>query len=332
MDDFTCIRTFIKVVEARSFSGAARDTSVSAVARQVKSLEDHLGVRLLNRNTRSLSLTEAGRRFFERVTSISNDLESAVSEAKSLQAEVKGLLRVSLRVAAGTTVVVPALPRLLAQYPDLCLEILLTDERQDLIANNIDVAVWLGHLPDSHIVARRLSPSQRIVCGTPAYFEKHGVPRTPDDLRRHNCLLYTAATFSSRWAFSREDEHVDVEARGSIRTDNGLVLLASALADVGIIVVHEWMVRSLIVEGRLAKVLTEYKVNPRPGDADLFVVWPSSQGMSRKVRAFVDFLLETFAGPPQVLGPSGTSPSRSSAEICSGDPSSKAFRVSDTKQ
>jgi len=297
MDEFTCIRTFMKVVEAGSFSSAARDTSVSAVARQVKSLEDDLGVRLLNRNTRSLSLTDAGRRFYERVKSLSNELDSAVLEAKSLQDEVKGLLRVSLRVAVGTTVVVPALPKLLALYPELCLEVLLTDERQDLISNNIDVAVWLGHLPDSQIVARRLSPSQRIVCGTPAYFERHGFPRTPQDLSQHDCLLYTAASFSTRWAFTKGGEHVEVEPTGSIRTDNGLVLLSAALEDIGIIVVHEWMVRHLIVEGRLVKVLTDYVVNPRPGDADLFAVWPSSRGMSRKVRAFVDFLVETFADP-----------------------------------
>ncbi|NDZ18793.1 LysR family transcriptional regulator [Variovorax sp. WS11] len=295
MDEFTCIRTFIKVVEAGSFSSAAGETSVSAVARQVKSLEEELGVRLLNRNTRGLSPTDAGRRFYERVTGISNDLENAVSEARSLQEEVKGLLRVSLRVAMGTTVVVPELPKLLAQYPELCLEIQLTDERQDLIANNIDVAVWLGHLPDSHIVARRLSRSQRIVCGTQAYFERHGVPHIPQDLPQHNCLLYTAATFGTRWSFTKEGEYVEVEARGSIRTDNGLILLSSALADIGIIVVHEWMVRQHLAERRLVKVLTDYKVNPRPGDADLYAVWPSSRGMSRKVRAFVDFLLEAFA-------------------------------------
>src|SRR5206468_4551475 len=139
MDEFTRIRTFMKVVEAGSFSAAARDvSSTSSVARQVKSLEDELGVRLLNRSTRSLSLTDAGRRFHERVSAIANDLDNATSEAKSLQEEVKGVLRVCLRVTAGTTVVVPALPELLARYPELQLEITLDDERRDLIANNID--------------------------------------------------------------------------------------------------------------------------------------------------------------------------------------------------
>ena len=124
MDEFTRIRTFIKVVEAGSFSAAARDvSSISSVARQVKSLEDELGVRLLHRSTRSLSLTDAGRRFYERVTAISHDLNTALSEAKSLQEGVKGLLRVALRVTAGMLVVIPALTRLLAQYPELELDI-----------------------------------------------------------------------------------------------------------------------------------------------------------------------------------------------------------------
>ena len=295
LDDFTRIKTFIKVVEAGSFSAAARDlVSVSSVARQVKSLEDELGVRLLNRSTRSLSLTDAGRLFHERVTAIANDLTKAKSEVSSLQEEVRGVLRASLRVAAGTTVVVPALPRLLARYPDLELDISLTDERRDLIANNIDVAMWLGALPDAEIVARRLSPTRRLACGSPAYFQRQGVPHTPQDLGHHSCLVFAAPSYRNRWGFTRDGQLEEVEVRGSIRSDNGLVLLSSAMADLGIIIAHEWMVRSALADGRLVQVLGSYTVNPRPGDADLYAVFPSSRGLSRKVRAFVDFLIEIF--------------------------------------
>lgn len=300
MDDFTRIKTFIKVVDAGSFSAAAADeSSVSTVARQVKSLEDELGVRLLNRTTRRLALTDAGRRFYDRVTAIAHDLKKAKSEVSSLEEGVKGLLRVSLRVTAGTTVVVPALPRLLSQYPDLELDISLTDERRDLIANNIDVAMWLGDLPDSQIVARRLSRSQRIVCGSPAYFERHGVPRTPKDLRSHNCLLFAAPSYGNLWSFTHDGKLEVVEVGGSIKSDNGLVLLSSGLANLGILIVHAWMVRELIAEGRLTRVLSEYTVNPRTGDADLYAVFPSSRGLSRKVRVFVDFLVEVFSESDQ---------------------------------
>lgn len=296
MDEFTRIRTFIKVVETGSFSAAARDvSSISSVARQVKSLEDELGVRLLNRSTRSLSLTDSGRHFYERAVAIAHDLDSTLSQVKSLQEEVKGLLRVSLRVAAATTVVVPALPRLLAQYPELQVDISLNDERPELTANNIDVAMWLGEVHDAGIVARPLSASRRIVCGSPPYFEKNGIPATPQDLRHHNCLLFAAPSYRNRWGFTRGGEQEEVEVRGSMRSENDLALLSSGLADLGVIIVHEWMVRHLLADGRMVRVLTEYSVNPRPGDAELYAVYASSRGLSRKVRAFIDFLVETFA-------------------------------------
>jgi DNA-binding transcriptional LysR family regulator len=295
MDDFARIRTFIEVVDAGSFSAAARsNSSVSSVARQVKSLEDELGVRLINRSTRRLSLTEPGRLFYERARSISADLRSAKREAASFQDSVKGVLRVSLRVSTGTTVIVPALPTFLKQYPELSLDIALTDERLDLVANNIDVAVWIGTLPDSEIVARRLSPSKRIVCGSPAYFERHGVPQLPADLLRHNCLLFTAPSYRDVWEFAKDADHEEVKVHGNLRSANSLVLLSAAMADLGVIVVNEWIVRPLITQNSLVRVLGDYNVRPSDGDAELHVVFPSSHGLSRKVRVFVDFLVQLF--------------------------------------
>ncbi|MFF7058000.1 LysR family transcriptional regulator [Achromobacter spanius] len=295
MDEFTRIRTFIKVVETGSFSAAARDvSSVSSVARQVKALEDDLGARLLNRSTRSLSLTEAGRMFYERVTSIVTDLDIAKSEVNALQGEVRGVLRVWLRITAGTTVVVPALSAFLAQHPDLQVDITLTDERCDLIANNIDVALWLGALPNSEIVARRLSPTRRIVYGSPDYFKQRGVPTRPADLSTHNCLLFAVPSYDHRWSFTRDGSSEEVEVDGNVRSSNGMVLLASALAGIGVGIAHEWMVRQHLANGDLVKVLADYTVNPRQGDAELYAVFPSSRGLSRKVRAFVDFLIEIF--------------------------------------
>src|SRR5438105_5532717 len=154
MDNFGRIKTFIDVVDAGSFSRAARGMSISAVTRRVQSLEDELGARLLNRNTRGLSLTDAGRNFYDRVIGISADLSSAVSEVASLQRDVRGLLRISLRHSA-SMIIVPVLHRLLSSHPELKIEVIVTDERRDLIDNNIDVAVWLGPLPDA-VIARRL--------------------------------------------------------------------------------------------------------------------------------------------------------------------------------
>jgi DNA-binding transcriptional LysR family regulator len=306
IDEFARIKTFIKVVESGSFSAAARDVaSVSTVTRQVTSLESELGVRLLNRNTRRLALTDAGRRFYERVAAIALDLKTAKSEVSSLEEGVRGVLRASLRVTAGTTVVVPALPKLLVRYPELELDITLTDERRDLIANNIDVALWLGDLPNSDLVARRLSRSGRIVCGAPAYLERHGVPRTPRDLRHHSCLLYAAPSYGTVWNFTRDGHTEVIQVSGSVRSDNGLVLQASGLAGLGLIVVHAWQVRDLLADERLVSVLSEYTVNPRSGDADLYAVFPTARRMSRKVRVFVDFLAEVFGEPDQAADGAG---------------------------
>jgi DNA-binding transcriptional LysR family regulator len=296
MDELTRIRTFMRVVQAGSFSAAARNlSSVSSVARQVKALEDEFGTRLLNRNTRRLSLTEAGRHLYERSTTLVAGLDGVKSELKALHEDVKGTLRVSLRVSVGTTVVVPALPRLLQQYPDLALDIVLTDERKDLIASSIDVAVWMGALPDSELVAKRLSPTRRLLCASPRYLAKRGVPYEPRDLALHECLRYTAPSYGNRWGFAKGDAYEEVEVAGCVRADNGSILLSCALADLGIIVGQEWMVRSHLEDGSLVRVLQDYSVNPYPGHGELYAVYPSSRGLTRKVRVFVDFLTDLFA-------------------------------------
>lgn len=292
VDDFGRVKTFIDVVNAGSFSRAARGMSVSAVTRRVQSLEDELGVRLLHRNTRGLSLTDAGRNFFDRVTGISADLASAISEVKSLQNDVRGLLNVSLRHSAAM-IIVPILDQLLTAHPELRIDVIVTDERRDLIANNIDVAVWLGPLPDA-VIARRLCPSRRVVCGSPDYLAKYGVPVEPADLKNHNCLRYTPI-HAHRWNFSRDDVTEEVEVGGTFSSDNGPALLAAALSNQGLVVVFEWMVREMLERGTLTRVLPSYSVNPHPGDADLYAAWSSSRGMSRKVRVFVDFLIEFFS-------------------------------------
>lgn len=298
MDEFAQIQAFIRVVETGSFSAAARQgSSISSVARQVKSLEERLGVRLLNRSTRSLSLTEPGKVFYERVSDIVRRLSDAREETKSFETGVKGVLRVSLRVTTGTTIIVPALPAFLARFPDLSVDISLTDERLDLVANNIDVAVWMGSLPDSDLVARRLCASQRIVCGSPAYFQRRQVPRKPADLRHHNCILFAARSYGNVWGFTKGQHHEEVEVHGNLRSSNGLVLLSAALADVGVVVVHEWMVRAHIAQGHLLRVLDDYTVNPTTAEADLFAVYRGRVGLPRKVRAFVDFLAELFDEP-----------------------------------
>lgn len=304
IDDLERIRAFVKVVQMGSFSAAARQrSSTSTVARQVKSLEDEIGVRLINRNTRRLSLTEPGRRFFDRACTLISDLDNAKLDAKSFQQTVKGMLKVVAGITVGTSVVVPALPGLLRRYPELSIDLSLTDERVDLVANNIDVALWLGPIPEAYI-AKRLRPLERVVCGSPKYLRRHGTPQSPEDLRRHNCLLFTARSYGSKWGFTKGNRDEEIEVQGNFRTDNGPALYAAALGDLGLIMTREYQVRASLAEGRLVRVLADYTVRPRPGDADLFMVYPDSRGLSQKVRVFLDFLVDLFSSSNPAEGSS----------------------------
>lgn len=295
MEELGRIKTFVDVVEAGSFTAAARDRcSTSTAARQVRALEDELGIRLLNRNTRHLSLTGPGQIFYTRACEILADLNNAKSEIRSFSDEVRGSLKVCLRVAPAMTVIVPALPKFVAKYPDVIVDIVMTDDRIDLISNKIDLAVWLGNIPDSELISRKLRPTQRVVCGSPDYFAKHGVPESPADLINHNCLLYTARSYGSRWYFGKSDPDQAVDIKGNVRADNGAILMSAAMNGIGIFIAHEWMVTAALKEGKLVRVLSDYNVRPRKGDADLFLVYPSSRGLSRNVRAFADFLIELF--------------------------------------
>lgn len=296
MDELSTIRAFIAAIESGSFSSAARrlDTSTSSVARQVKFLEDNLGVRLLNRTTRQQSPTEAGRIFYERTRALVQELGAAKRDASSFQESVKGLLRVSLRTSTATTMILPALPEFLALHPGLTIDVSVTDERRDLVANNIDVAVWLGHLDDSRIIARRLIPSRRLVCGSRAYFERAGVPAVPDDLSSHNCLVFRASDYGEIWRFTRGADRVDVPVSGSLRSSSGPVLLSAALSGLGVAVLQEYMIRSALNDGSIRAVLTEYEVSPTEADTALYAVYPHGRGVSPKTRVFIDFLVALF--------------------------------------
>ncbi|MGO7090819.1 LysR family transcriptional regulator [Rhizobium leguminosarum] len=298
VDELGNIKTFIDVVECGSFSAAARrkDTTVSSVARQVKALEDELGVRLLNRTTRSNSLTEPGANFYERARTVVTELRSAKQEASSFQTTVKGLLRVCLRISA-SRVILPALPVFLERHPDLVLDVMLSDERLDLVAHKIDVGVWLGHLEDSRIVARRLTPSKRVICASPAYLAKRGVPSTPQEITQHNCIIYQGSIYQDLWRFTKGDEQIDVTVHGNLRTNTSPVLVAAVLSGMGLAVLQEFTVRSALADGTLKQILPEYEVSPTDVDTGVYAVYPNARGMTRKTRVFIDFLVDLFRRP-----------------------------------
>lgn len=296
MDELRLNIAFVNVVQTGSISAAARalNTSITSVSRQIGLLETSLGVRLLNRTTRRQSLTEVGQIYYSKTAAILRQLDDLKSEVSSHQQSVKGCLRLHLRASVGNHVIVPALPNFLSRHPNLSLDITLTDERADLVAAGVDVAVWLGRLQDSGLIARRLSPSRRVVCASPAYLKKHGYPKTPDDLVNHNCLVYRAKSYDNAWRFGKDGRTIEIKAQGNVQTDSSAALLTSAISGMGVIIVQESMARQSILKGELHPLLEDYEVSPTKVETALYAVYPSNRRMSPKTRAFIDFLIKLF--------------------------------------
>lgn len=296
MDELSAIRLFVRVAEAGSFSEVARQTdlSTSSVTRQINHLEASLGVRLIKRSTRHLALTEAGHHYLSQISPLLNELELIKRSAASHDQTIRGVIRVHARNSAGSEILVPALPQFLERYPDVSVDLTLTDERRDLLAEGVDLGIWLGKLQDSNYVARSLSSSSRLVCGSPEYFQRRGIPTVPDDLLAHNCLVYKSVHYSNEWRFRKGQQSTVVAVSGNLTTSNSSVLIASAKNGLGLVVLQDWMVRNSIREGSLNAVLTDYEVSPTGDDAQLFLVYPHKEGVSRKVRVFIDFVVALF--------------------------------------
>ncbi|SLN41554.1 LysR family transcriptional regulator [Oceanibacterium hippocampi] len=296
MDELTCIRTFLQVVEAGSFSAVARqkNTTASSIARQVGALEKLLGVRLINRTTRTQNLTDPGHLYYQQMAGVIGRIDNINTDVSSYQKSVKGMLRVQLRTSVATEVILPEIPRFLRENPELSLDIQLSDETIDLIKNQIDVAVWLGKLDDSSNVARRLSKSHRVVCGSPAYFAEHGTPKHPAELAEHNCLIYKGAHYRSTWAFAWDGKSMEISVSGNMQTSSSTVLMKAAVNGLGIMVTQEWMARQAIANGDLVRVLDQYEVSPTTQDTALYAVYPHGHRISPNTRAFVDFLVSLF--------------------------------------
>jgi DNA-binding transcriptional LysR family regulator len=296
LDELKLDRAFVQIVKSGSMSAAARqlDTSVTSIARQLSRLETSLGVRLLNRTTRSQSLTEAGKIYYQRLLELLDQIDEMKRNVSSYQQGTKGRLRVHLRTSIGLQVVVPALPAFFKKNPDVTLDLTLTDEREDLVAEGIDVAMWLGNLQDSTLVARRLSPSRRVMCASPAYLKRNGHPQVPADLVKHNCLVFLARNYLNRWRLTKDDESIEIPVTGNLQTDNGAVLRMSALNGLGIVMLQRSMVQEDLANGSLIQVMPDYEVSPTEFDTALYVVYPSSRRLSPKTRAFVDFLVDLF--------------------------------------
>ena len=297
MDRLAAVEAFVRVAEAQSFSGAAAriGSSKSAVSRLVSALEADLGVRLFHRTTRSLSLTEAGRGYFERTSRILADLQEADLAVSELQAAPRGLLRVSAPMSFGFLHLAPALPEFFREHPEVSADVTMSDRFVALIDEGFDIAVRIGVLEDSALIARRLAPIRLAICASPAYLAAHGTPRVPDDLKSHECLTNSNMAGSREWRLRSPDGHpLTVEVSGRLSCNNGDALRVAAVEGMGVIIMPTFIIGADVKAGRLVRVLQDYV----PADIALYAVYPPTRHLSPKVRAFVDFLAARFGPKP----------------------------------
>lgn len=297
MDRFEDLQAFVAVVEAGSFTAAAGrlDADKSAVSRRVSALEERLGVQLLRRTTRRLNVTETGHSFYEHSARILADLEEAESAVAQQHGELRGTLSVALPLSFGTRHMYVPISEFSQLHPKVTFDLDLNDRRIDLIEEGVDLAVRIGHLADSTLIARRLFESRTVVCGSSRYFEEHGVPRTPADLRDHRCLVYGNLADSGRWVCSdRNGERHRVDINVTMTASSGDFLCLAAVQGLGIVMQPTFIAGDAIRRGELVPILTEYEWPVLPA----YAVYPPTRHLSYRVREFIDFLAGKFAGVP----------------------------------
>ncbi|MER8506633.1 LysR family transcriptional regulator [Mesorhizobium sp. M0199] len=285
IDDF---EAFIAIVEHGSLTAAARrlNRSLQSVSRSLATLEESLGVELLHRTTRRSTPSEAGAAFFQRIKPAIEEINEARLQAANRRSEPSGILRVSAPVLFGPDFLMPVIADYMRTYPQVEVDLQLSDEFVDLDAVGLDLAVRIGDLPDSSLRAKRLGALRRVVFGAPAYFRQHGRPAHPLELREHECIVRTVDGRPGEWMFQIEGKPRPVKVAGTFRSNLMISIYAAAVHGLGLGYSPLWQVKHLVDDGRLELVLTEFEPVPVP----IHAVWPEGRSSSAKVRAFLDLL------------------------------------------
>jgi DNA-binding transcriptional LysR family regulator len=296
MDPLDGVAAFARVVEAGSFSAAARRLRISksAASAHVQRLEERLGVRLLHRTTRRISLTEAGAAYYRHCARIVAEAESAEQAARALQREPRGMLSMSAPDTFGPMHVAPAIREFLARFPDLAIDIATSPRHVDLVQEGLDLAIRIGTLEDSPLVVRRLAPSRFVLCAAPAYLETRGVPRVPDDLFGHTCFGVSLMPWGNHWHLAGAKGEHRIAAGGVLRSNNADILRTAVLSGLGIALLPSWVVGDDLRSGALRRILPGCE----PPPSTIYAVYPSNRLMSVKVRAFVDHLARRIGRMP----------------------------------
>lgn len=290
MDNLSRIGIFIEVARRESFAAAARELGItsSAVSKQVQNLEHDLKTRLLNRTTRKVALTEEGALFFERASRALEDLKEAAEQMNELKATPRGTLRVSVPMALGVQYLKEPIAEFARLYPDVHLDIQFDDRLINIAEEGFDLVIRIAALSDSTLIARKLAPCPAYVCASPAYLEKHGTPRMPDDLARHNVLAYTRNKGAHEWRYRGPDGREGLVAlKSTFKCDAADMMVEAACQGIGLIISPVFFVKEAIGQGRLARVLEGYETWPERG---LYALFPPSRYLSTRLRLFVDHL------------------------------------------
>jgi DNA-binding transcriptional LysR family regulator len=308
--DIDTLGTFIDVMRRGSFAAVARDRNVdpSSVSRTIAGLEQHLGVRLFNRTTRQLSPTEAALAYFDRLEPLIDEFVRATQMASDSAENPNGTLRITAPVSFAQVNLVPLLPEFARRYPELSFELVLTDKFLDLVEERIDLALRLGRLTESSLIAHRLCDMVYVVCASPEYLRRNGRPKIPIELERHECLRYPVQGYGPRWRFRQSDGAIlEVPVRGRVLATNGIALRQCAVAGMGVLLLPRWNVAEELRSGALVELFPDQQATASEFDLGAWMLYPSRSYLPLKVRTFADFLKEKFKhGPPAEAGLSPT--------------------------
>ena len=293
MDSVAAMRMLVRVVDSGSFSAAARQLGVapSSVSRQINELEEDLGARLFARTTRKLSLTEAGQLYYERVSNIINEVDEA-KLALSQLGSPSGILRVTVPSGIGRELVVSAVPGFLDKYPAVKIVLSMTDRIVDIVDAGIDVAIRVGRQQDSSFKARRIGESQRVVCASPEYLKKAGIPKTPGDLENHNCITWRDHPGHNTWTFREPDGVSKVRVSGNFFARNADAIVAATVAGLGVSLLPDCNMGTELRQKQLRAVLKDY--DAVPATSPVYAVHAHQRHVPPKIRVFIEFLIETF--------------------------------------
>ncbi|MGI9233155.1 MAG: LysR family transcriptional regulator [Woeseiaceae bacterium] len=297
MDKFEDLQAFVAVVEAGSFTAASErlDSAKSAVSRRISALEERLGVQLLRRTTRVLNLTETGRGFYEHASRILADLEEAEAAVQQEHGELRGKIRLALPLSFGVRHMCKPIAAFSKLHPKVEFNLNLNDRRVDLIEEGADLALRIGRLQDSSLIARRLFDARAVVCASPHYLSVHGEPKTPADLQNHDCLVYSNLEEPNKWTYlDEEGEKRIVKVKPGLAASSGDFLTNAAAHGMGLVIQPTFIASESIRRGSLVPVLTDYDWPISPA----YAVYPPTRHLSYRVRALIDFLAERFSGVP----------------------------------